>query len=87
MCIKNEVMDLCKGCPAPCCFNKIVPLSEEDLKDEVLLKNSATLFGTRVLKTKENNACIFLDVEKGLCSAWNNRPYACKQFSCLEQGF
>jgi Fe-S-cluster containining protein len=84
--IKNEVMELCNGCPAPCCYLKAVPLTEEEALQEVFQGATVDLFGSSVLKLQSNGACHFLDVEAGLCSIWDKRPYTCRHFSCQEHG-
>lgn len=80
----TEVMDLCSGCPAPCCYNRLVPLTD----DEELRFEHIKLFGTSFLKSdKETGACMYLNTSNGNCSRWRDRPAACRTYDCRTDGY
>ena len=76
-------MSICSGCPAPCCYDRLVPL--EDTEDSF---ESIELLGIQFLKMdKETRACVYLDISSGNCTIWKDRPKACRDFDCLLHGY
>jgi len=79
--------EFCNGCEAPCCGKLGVPLlTESEFHSNkypikiVSIKelNTENMIGLAI----ENENCVFL--KGNLCTIYNDRPQACKNYNCKE---
>ena len=68
----------CKGCAA-CCFNLMVALFPGDDVPKDLIEKGES--GGWEMKQREDGSCIALDRETNLCTIYERRPTACREFT------
>ncbi len=69
--------ETCKGCAA-CCFSLMVVLEPEDKVPEHLIEKGES--GKWEMKQREDGSCIALDRDTLLCTVYEQRPKACREF-------
>lgn len=87
----SEILD-CLHClyDKKCCSMYGVTLSKDEIhkfkgkaKIVPLTENKRILGYVAVLSKKENGRCIFQNDTTGLCEIYEDRPQACRNFSCI----
>ena len=53
------------------------------VKIVTMTENSLIIGKVFVLKKKENGSCVYQDDKTKLCTIYENRPNACRRFSCI----